>query len=71
VVGPDKYGETHFFGEVVLTIALGGKLRLTDLSPGEETWGKMLFSVPAGVVLDRVMYKIGTLGPRVQVSLRG
>ena len=55
---------------MVLTIALGGKLRLTELSTGEETGGRMLFSVPAGVTLDRVMYKIGALGPPVQVSLR-
>ncbi|GAF80905.1 unnamed protein product [marine sediment metagenome] len=62
--------ESNAYGKVMLTIALEGILGLTDLSPGEEVWGRLLFSVPAGVELDRVMYKIGTLGPPVQVSLR-
>ena len=62
--------ESNAYGKVMITIALEGLLHLTELSPGEETWGRLLFSVPAGTVLDRVMYKIGTLGPPVQVSLR-
>ncbi len=62
--------ESNAYGKVPITIALEGLLGLTGLSPGEETWGRLLFSVPAGTVLDRVMYKIGALGPPVQVSLR-
>ena len=61
--------ESKVYGKAVLTIALEGELGLTDLSPGEETTGRLLFSVPAGVTLDRVMYKIGALGPPVQVKL--
>jgi hypothetical protein len=61
--------ESKAYGEAVLTIALEEELGLTDLSPGEGTTGKLLFSVPAGVTLDRVMYKIGALGPPVQVKL--
>ncbi len=63
--------ESNAYGKVVLTIALEGELGLTDLSSGEKTTGRLLFSVPTGVTLDRVMYKIGALGPPVQVSLRG
>jgi len=62
--------ESKAYDKVAATIALEGLLRLTDISPGEETWGRLLFSVPAGVTLDRVMYKIGVLGPPVQVNLR-
>lgn len=62
--------ESQAYGRAVLVVALEGQLHLSELSPGEETSGMMLFSVPAGTVLDRVMYKIGTLGPPVQVSLR-
>ena len=63
--------ESKVYNKAVLTIALEGELGLTDLSPGEETTGRLLFSVPADVTLDRVMYKIGALGPPVQVNLRG
>ena len=62
--------ESNAYGKVVMTLALEGGLHLTELSPGEETYGRMLFSVPAGTTLDRVMYKIGALGPPVEVSLR-
>jgi len=62
--------ESNAYGKVVMTLALEGELHLAELSPGEETSGRMLFSVPAGTVLDRIMYKIGALGPPVQVSLR-
>lgn len=62
--------ESKAYGKVVLTIALEGLLGLTDLSPGEETQGRLLFSVPAGATPDGVMYKIGALGPPVQVSLQ-
>lgn len=62
--------ESKAYGNVALTIALEGLLRLTDISPAEETRGRLLFSVPAGITLDRVMYKLGTLGPPFQVSFR-
>jgi len=62
--------ESNAYGKVVMTLALEGELHLAELSPGEETFGRMLFSVPAGTALNRVMYKIGALGPPVQVSLR-
>jgi len=58
------------YGKVMLTVALGDELSVAELSPGDEVWGKLLFNVPKGVELDRVMYKIGALGPPVQVSIR-
>ena len=62
--------EPKAYGEAIMTISLEGKFRPTDLSLGEETQGRMRFSVPASVVLNQVVYKIGTLGPPVQVNLR-
>jgi len=62
--------ESNAYGKVVMTLALEGELHLAELSPGEETFGRMLFSMPVGTTLDRVMYKIGALGPPVEVSLR-
>lgn len=61
--------ESQAYGRAIV-IALEGQLHVSELSPGEETSGRMLFSMPAGTVLDRLMYKIGALGPPVQVSLR-
>ena len=62
--------ESNAYREVVMTLALEGELHLAELTPGEETFGRMLFSVPAGTTLNRVMYKIGALGPPVEVNLR-
>ncbi len=63
--------EPKAYGEALKTISLEGKRRLTNLFLGEETQGRMRFSVPAGLVLNQVIYKIGALGPPVQVNLRG
>lgn len=61
--------ESNAYDKVMITLALEGQLKLTDLSPGEEVFGRLLFHVPIGADIDRVLYKIGTLGPAVQVSL--
>ncbi len=62
--------ESRSYGEISLAAPPKDKLPATSLALNKEISGKVFFSIPSAVTLDRVMYKIGTFGPPLQVSLK-